>query len=394
MKPPSRIRLLSCLVFAAFPTLLLADVKVSNVRAAQREGTKLVDILYDLDGNSQSFTVSLRISNDDGVTFTVPAENLSGAFGAGIEQGNDHKITWNAGLDWNGRNSPKMRFEVTASDTPTSSGKWIAVPAGSFTMGDAFAEGQSNEVPTHSVITPGILMMKQEVTFGEWKSVRNWALENGYTFSNPGEGKAANHPVQTVSWHDAVKWCNAKSEMDSRTPCYRAGGNVYRNGESTPTCNWSANGYRLPTEAEWEKAARGGTIGKRFPWGNTINHKAANYVNGKLSYESPQGGGYHPIYATGGFPYTSPAGSFAANAYGFDDMAGNVWEWCWDWYGQTYYADPASGNHPKGPPSGTLRVIRGGGWSNPANQQRVSSRYANNPTNRFGYIGFRIVRGD
>lgn len=394
MKPSSRICLLSFLACAATPALVLADVKVSNVRAAQRQGTKLVDILYDLEGNSRNFTVSLRISNDDGVTFTVPAENLTGAFGAGIGQGNNQKITWNAGLDWNGRNSPKMRFEVTASDTPTSSGKWIALPAGSFTMGDAFGEGQSNELPAHEVSTPGILMMQQEVTFGEWKAVRNWALENGYSFSNPGEGKASNHPVQSISWHDAVKWCNAKSEMDSRTPSYRTSGTVYRTGESIPTCNWSANGYRLPTEAEWEKAARGGNIGKRFPWGNTINHKAANYVNGKLSYESPQGGGYHPIYDTGGFPYTSPVGSFAANGYGLDDMAGNVWEWCWDWYSQTYYSDPAAGNHPKGPSTGSLKVIRGGGWSNPANQQRVSSRYANTAISRFGYVGFRIVRGE
>ena len=221
-------------------------------------------------------------------------------------------------------------------------------------MGDSL-DGMA-DAPIHQVTVSAFYMGKTEVTKGEWDEVRAWAVGHGYTDLSAGEGKAANHPVQTVSWWDAIKWCNARSEKEGFAPCYAVGGNLMRSGTTVPAVNWSSTGYRLPTEAEWEKAARGGLNGKRFPLGDTISHSQANYYSSSsLSYDVSPTRGNHPSYGAG----TSPAGSFAANAYGLQDMEGNVWEWCSDWYGA--YA-PGSQADPRGATSGLGLVLRGGSW--------------------------------
>jgi len=198
--------------------------------------------------------------------------------------------------------------------------------------------------------------------------------------------------VQTVRWYDVVKWCNARSEQAGKPPVYYTDAGltqVYRTGETDAVfANWAAKGYRLPTEAEWEKAARGGLSAQRFPWGNTITQNLANYYgNTGLSYDLGPNG-YNAIGSIGGTsPATSPAGSFALNGYGLNDMAGNIWEWCWDWYGTPY----AGGTDPHGPPSGSNRVLRGGSWYYIADFARCAYRNSLNPIGAINDIGFRAV---
>jgi len=270
------------------------------------------------------------------------------------------------------------------------------VPAGSFTMGDTFGEGGNFELPLHPVYVSAFYMDQYEVTKALWEDVAQWAVAHGYAFEYGALGKANTHPVHTVTWYDAVKWCNARSEKEGRTPAYYTTlqqTNVYRSGQTNVQNDWVKwdAGYRLPTEAEWEKAARGGPAGHRFPWTDTdqIAHSRANYVSAtNFTYDASATRGSHPSFSTGLSPFTSPGGYFAANAYGLYDLAGNVWEWCWDVYGP--YAGGAQ-TDPRGPTSGANRVNRGGSWLSFASDSRAANRYYFSPTGRGNHIGFRSV---
>jgi formylglycine-generating enzyme required for sulfatase activity len=467
---------------------------VSNISAAQRANSRLVDITYDVAADFPTVSVSLQVSSNGGSTFVVPATTLSGAIGAGVATGTAKKITWDAGADWSGQYSTQMRFKVIADDgnsaptisdiaaqtitegnntgaiaftigdaqtaagsltlsgsssnttlvpnanivfggsganrtvtvTPASSQTGTAtitvtvsdgslsasdtflltvnsavptgfalIPQGAFTMGDSL-DGLS-DAPTRTVTLDAFYMGKYEVTKAEWDEVRTWGLSNGYTDLAAGSGKASNHPVHSITWYMMVKWCNARSQKEGLTPAYYtndAQTTIYKTGSVNVTntqVKWSASGYRLPTESEWEKAARGGLSGKRFPWGDTISHSQANYrASSSYSYDSSGSvNNYHPTYATGSSPYTSPVGAFAANDYGLYDMAGNVWEWCWDWYG-TYAS--GSQTNPRGSTSGSYRVFRGGCWYYVAFSSRVAYRYYFLPTYPLINFGFRVLR--
>ncbi len=268
------------------------------------------------------------------------------------------------------------------------------IPAGAFTMGNSIGDGGIIDATPISVTVSAFYMDVNEVSLSQWKSVYYWATNHGYGFVNAGAGKAANHPVQTVDWYDCVKWSNARSEQAAKTPVYYTDAGftqVYRTGtgEVEVYANWAAKGYRLPTEAEWEKAARGGLSGQRFPWGNVISQDLANYNGNTASYSYDLGpDGYNAIGSIGGTsPATSPVGSFAPNGYGLYDMAGNVTEWCWDWYVPPY----AGGNDPRGAAFGSFRVLRGGGWANLATGARCALRYVYRPDVTYNGFGFRSV---
>ena len=293
-----------------------------------------------------------------------------------------------------------LRQRMASAGMQASFGDMVLIPAGSFAMGACTNVGQESigdAIPQHTVYVSAFYMDKYEVASNLWTDIYVWATNNGYAMS-VGLFKAPGHPVQNVNWYESLAWCNARSQRDGFAPCYtNANGSVYTNSVSAfyGDCNWNADGYRLPTEAEWEKAARGGVANMRFPWADaqTIRHGRANYQADPAShfFDTSSTSGYHPTYATGDVPYTSPAGAFAPNGHGLYDMAGNVWEWCWDWYGSTYNSG-SSGNDPRGAASGSDRVIRGGCWGSLAGNCRSAYRNCFAPYNPSDSVGFRAVR--
>lgn len=336
----------------------------------------------------------------------VPLLKLSGTVGATVQIQYSTNLTQ---MNWVALTNlvvPQPNYYFVDQSAPAASGRFYRVtrlspqgmalvPSGAFVMGDL--DGSYFAVPLHTVTVSAFAMDQNPVTKAQWDSVKTWSGGNGYTFDNAGSGKAPTHPVQGVNWWDCVKWCNARSEMEGRTPCYyndSSYSSVFRTGTNAPYVKWDASGYRLPTEAEWERAARGGIDGQRFPWGNTISWSNANYyaspssVIGGVTYDVNATAGSNPVFNDGTVPYTSPVGSFPANTYGLFDMVGNVWEWCWDWYGD--YTSAAQ-TDPHGPASGDGRVYRAGSWSSQSPFCRVAARYGNPPATVANALGFRCV---
>ena len=392
-----KISIILALIIQQAVSAQAAPPVVSNVTASQRPGTKLVDIRYDLsDADGDAQLVKVQVSADGGVSYTIPCVTLSGHVGAGVALGSNRLITWNAGADWNGQFVASTKVRVTAFDgtTPPPPPGMAFIPAGTFQMGDNL-DGNANELPVHNVNVAALFMDRFEVSKELWQSVQTWGVPYGYSISD-GSFKASGHPVQTITWYDCVKWCNARAEKEGLTPCYYtddAQTVIYKTGNLNLTnskVKWTANGYRLPTEAEWEKAARGGALGLRFPWGNTVNGSHANFSGSGDTSEGQTPATTAVGYYNGG---QLPAGVDMANGYGLYDMMGNVWEWCWDRYDGAYYGNVAANENPLGPDIGTDRVRRGGAWFHSSSYMRCASRYSHPPSLTPNDFGFRCVRG-
>lgn len=281
------------------------------------------------------------------------------------------------------------------------------IPAGLFTIGDTLGDAfndQQDAVPTNVSVSAFYIDL-YPVTYTLWQTVATYALSHGYSFVVSGAGKAANHPVEGILWSDCVKWCNARSQQAGLTPVYYTDSaltSIYTNAPYVAVyANWTNTGYRLPTEAEWEKAARGGVRGQRFPSGNTISRSDANYDSSTglqtsfRTYDLAPGAGWDPAFATGAQPYTSPVGTFAPNGYGLYDTSGNVFQWCWDWYaGKPYPAGSAysGGNDPRGPASGNTKVARGGSFNSYPYDVRCATRFAYSTNYATLTLGFRCAR--
>jgi formylglycine-generating enzyme required for sulfatase activity/TolB-like protein len=244
---------------------------------------------------------------------------------------------------------------------------FVFVRGGAFQMGTA-SGGNDNERPVHSVTVKSFYLGKYEVTQKEWREIMGTTIRQqrdaaDRSWSLYGEGN--NYPMYYVSWHEVIEYCNKRSLREGLTPAYRGSGN-------SVTCDFSATGYRLPTEAEWEYAAKGGD--KTYL---TTEYSGSNNVESVGWYIGNSGGGTHPV------------GTKQPNDLGIYDMSGNVWEWCWDWYG-AYTGD--SQTDPAGPASGPDRVLRGGSWNYSAGLLRSAFRGFNAPTYRDSSRGFRLVR--
>ena len=261
---------------------------------------------------------------------------------------------------------------------------FVLVEAGTFQMGSN--EGYSDNQPVHEVtITTPFYMGKYEVTQAEYEKYCSYGSSS--TSSSYGDGD--NYPAYLVSWYDALVYCNKRSMAEELTPCYSISsstnpedwGDVPTSSNSTwnaVICNWNANGYRLPTEAEWEYAARAGdnTV-------ESLTYSGTSDVN--------QLGEYAWYYSNSNST-THEAGTKLPNAFGLYDMSGNVWEWCWNWFTDSYNAETEGGSDPTGTSAGSDRVYRGGGWGSISGRCAVSCRRSSNSDYRGGLLGFRVVR--
>ncbi|MCD6506198.1 formylglycine-generating enzyme family protein [Candidatus Poribacteria bacterium] len=258
----------------------------------------------------------------------------------------------------------RIKDVLAADERPkevkTESGvEMILLPGGWFIMGDD--KGEVDERPAHKIYVAPFYMDKYLVTQEEYERVMG---------ENPSRWKGKRNPVEQVRWSDAVRYCNARSRLEGLQPCYNL---------ETWECDFDADGYRLPTEAEWEFACRAVTKTRYFFGDNPRKLKLYAWFKEN----------------SGGRP--RPVGRKLPNPWGLYDMYGNVWEWCNDFYKVDYYGESPLKN-PKGPKTGNTKVLRGGSWNSKAEECRSSYRYNENPGYTdvcFGYdiYGFRCVRG-
>lgn len=440
-----KLAILFAAVFCAASTVLAAVPVVTNVVAQQRPDTKLVDIYYDVeDDDGDLLKIRIEVSDNAGTTYSVPAFSLSGDIGDNIEPGTNKHIVWDAGVDWDGEYSDQMRIKVIASDTQGLPGLvWGSeVPPGGFLMGqDGGPEGSG---PSRHVNIPwSYWLSKYEIRNDEYCEFLNMALLAGEVY------------------RDGVATVKAHPDIYDGVP----GGSVLINLGDERDIRWSVNkfevsegrtnfpvrvtwfgaiafaqhyGYDLPTEAEWEKAARGPEHEDQdthlvYPWGNTLLAGNANYYGSGDPWSSAGG-------TQDGFQNTTPVGYYdgnqtpfgpdMANEYGLYDMIGNVSEWTrttWsdsiETYPQPENLDSSrhalTNSHPTASNDLNFRAARGGSWQSGRSTSTVSesggglirlqnhSRLKKHRDRDFGYsssttwaddrlpdMGFRVIRRD
>ena len=322
---------------------------VFNVRATQRAGTNLVDVYYGVTNDEQTpVTITLHLSTDGGGTYPHLCGSVSGDEGSGVETGVNRHIEWDAGADFPGYSSDTCKLRVTA-DGGSQGGDFQYVSGGTFLM------GRDYDVE-HWVHVGNFYMGITEVTQAQYA-----ALVPEY------EVRFGNRPADYISWYDAVRFCNLLSEEEGFQPVYN-------------TADWTwddnADGYRLPTESEWEYACRANSTTEYCNGNGTESLDSVGWYSGN------SGGRTHDVHTKN------------SNNYDIYDMHGNIWEWCWDRYG-TYPEGPPDNPHEDdggASATGTNRVMRGGHFNYNATHCRSAYRNNNPPSYASSLYGFRLVR--
>ena len=346
------------LLFVLFAILSLSLCAVapvvSNVTVSQRmDGSKTIDIYYDLsDADSDLCDITVKVSANNGSSYDIipnPA-NLSGDFGLDLPSGTNKHIVWNAGAESYTLNANNYLYRVYADDgsSPPMPENFVFVDGGTVA----------------GITVSSFYMDKYEITQAGYLAVMGSDPASGY-------GDGDTYPVYYVSWFNAIEYSNRRSLQEGLIPCYSystygtnpdtwpGGWNSDSNNAANVSCSWTANGYRLPSEAEWEYAARGGLNTQGYAYSGSNDLNAVGWYVDNWGYSASS---------------THTVGALAPNELGIYDMSGNVWEWCWDVYG------------------GSLRVARGGGWGYLAGYCTVSYRDINlAPASNYG-LGFRLCR--
>jgi formylglycine-generating enzyme required for sulfatase activity len=385
--------LASAPLFAALPV-------VSNVTSSQRAGTKLVDITYNVaDADGDALKVRVEISDNNGTTYNVPAFTFTGAIGDNVIPGNGKTIVWDAGKDWDGEYSAQMRVKVIAVDAKGLPGlAWSnEIPPGGFLMGqDGGVEGRGSS--RHVNIPWSYWLSKHEITNDQYAEYLNTALvagailRNGTTTVTAVASKYTGVPASGLLLNigDSVdiRWNVSKFESVTGRGSFPVAVTWY--GAAAFAQHY---GYDLPTQAEWEKAARGpdnDDAGQHqlFTWGNSINGGYANYSSSGDPY-----GGKSPVgYFNGN---QTPFGPNTLSAYGLYDMMGNQSEWT-----RSIFADVSaypqqedlSSSHNLMTASDNSRITRGGSWANSSSDLAIYIRSIDSKSSYSTQNGFRVIR--
>ncbi|UCF04438.1 MAG: SUMF1/EgtB/PvdO family nonheme iron enzyme [bacterium] len=286
-------------------------------------------------------------------------------------------------------------------------GDLVFVEGGTFEMGNEFGEGDEDEFPVHEVKLDSYYIGMHEVTIGQFRDFveasryvttaeqdegasvfigKEVEIRLDASWRNPYYEQHDSHPVVCVSWYDAIAYCNWRSEREGLEKCYSGSGDsIY--------CDFAADGYRLPTEAEWEYAARSRGRNIKFAWGD-----GEPYIDGRPAGNTRDEAARREWQITNiwegyddGYANTAPACTFAPNWLGVHDISGNVYEWVWDWYDEKYY-ERSPRDNPHGPPSGEMRACRDAGFACAIRHEAVASRGRGKPSLTFSWGGFRIAR--